>query len=629
MRKPEIYFEESLSDDWSGDFEVKEVPLDHKPLFQVGVAIAFLGLIVAGRILFLGVAQAEFYGRRSEANLGKYERVAAPRGVITDRYGKVLAENKPVFSALLDMREFLKNKEIQEKTLAAIQEVLGIPPADAWNLIQSRDLERSSEPLVLKVELSQSQLVSLKEREIPAVLVRDGFRRDYPDGKTFSSVIGYIGLPNARDLANDPDLTGADFIGKAGVESFYENELRGIPGERLKFRNARGAELSEQAEQPSQMGKTLALTIDADLQKYFYERMSAGLQGLGRNAGVGIAMNPQNGEVLALVNFPAYDNNVFSTSGLGAERVGLLNNPDRPLFNRAVAGLYSPGSTVKPLVGLAALAEGVITPERTIFSPGYLDIPNPYNPDKPTRFEDWRFQGEVDLGAAIAQSSNVYFYTVGGGTREMKGLGITRLREWWQKFGFEEVTGIDLPGEESGFLPSIEWKERTFKRPWLLGDTYNVSIGQGDLQTTPLELINYISAIANGGVLRRPVVGQQAERGVIADYSEELAEHIREVQRGMRETVEAPLGTALSLNSLPFRSAGKTGSAQIQNNAYENAFFLGYAPADEPNEAEIAILVLVERARQGSLNAVPIARDVLSWYHEHRLSQPWYTGAYE
>lgn len=619
MRKPEIYFEEALSDDWSGDFEVKEVPLDHKPLLQVGIAIACLALIVVGRILFLGVAQAELYSRRSEANLGKYERMAAPRGVITDRYGEVLAENKPVFSALLDVREFLKKKETQDTTLRAIEEVLGIPQNEAWELIQARDLERSLEPLVLKVELSQSQLVTLKEREIPTLLVRDGFRREYPEGKIYSSVLGYIGLPNAKDLAKDDALTGEDFIGKAGVESFYEKELRGIPGERLKFRDARGAEFSEQVEQPPRIGEPLALTIDAGLQKYFYERMSAGLESLGRTAGVGMAVNPQNGEVLALINFPVYDNNVFSTSGSGAERVGLLTNSDRPLFNRAISGLYSPGSTVKPLVGLAALAEGVITPNRTLFSPGYLDIPNPYNPDKPTRFEDWRFQGDVDLGAALAQSSNVYFYTVGGGTREIKGLGITRLREWWEKFGFGEVTGIDLPGEESGFLPSIEWKEKTFKRPWLLGDTYNVSIGQGDLQITPLELLNYIAAIANGGVLRKPVVSQKAEREILRDYSAELATHIKEVQKGMRETVEAKLGTALSMNSLPFRAAGKTGSAQISNNAYENAFFVGYAPADVPNGAQIAILVMVERARQGSLNAVPIAKDVLNWYYEHRL----------
>jgi penicillin-binding protein 2 len=612
----EIFFEEALADEWSGDYDVQEVPLDEKPLYQVGIFILLLATVVLGRIFFLNWSNGAFYVDRAEANLGKYERVAAARGVITDRYGTVLAENKAVFSGYLDIREFLRNEDIQNPTLKGMREVLGISAEDAWNLIRSKNLEKSIEPLILKVDLSQRELVALKELDLPTLLVREGFRRDYPDGRMFSSVLGYIGLPTAKDLEKRPELSGEDFIGKAGVEAYYEDDLRGIPGLKVKLRDARGQELDEHERSAPESGKTLQLTLDADLQRYFYDRMSAALTALDRTGGIGMAMNPKTGEVLALVNFPVYDNNIFTLSGFGEERLSLLRDTTRPLFDRAISGVYSPGSTIKPLVGVAALAERIIEPERTIFSPGYLDIPNPYQPDKPTRFVDWRFQGEVDLGAALAQSSNVYFYEVGGGASGIAGLGITRLRQWWQKFGLEEPTGIDMPGEATGFLPSPEWKERRFGRPWLLGDTYNVSIGQGDLQVTPIALLNYISAIANGGVFHRPVVNGSAERKILRDLSRYSYE-IKEVQKGMLQAVEAKMGTAHTMNDLPFRVGGKTGSAQINNNANENAFFVGYAPYENP---EIAILVMVEDAKQGSLNAVPIAKDVLNWYHGHRIA---------
>ena len=326
-------------------------------------------------------------------------------------------------------------------------------------------------------------------------------------------------------------------------------------------------------------------------------------------------MDPRTGEVLAYLNFPAYDNDVFNSGGRSEERQKILSDPNRPLFNRAISGLYSPGSTIKPLVGLAAVQEGVISAERTIFSPGYLDVPNPYDPEKPTRFVDWRYQGNVDLSAALAQSSNVYFYEVGGGFGDIRGLGINRLREWWQRFGFGKSTGIDLFGEEEGFLPTPEWKERVSGDPWLLGDTYNVSIGQGDLLVTPIQLLNYAAALANGGVFRKPALVRGKVPEVIGDISKYEGAFL-EVRRGMRETVTSPLGTAKLLDDLPIAVAAKTGSAQTKNKAEENAFFIGFAPYEEP---EIAILVLVENAKEGSLNAVPIAKDVFRWYAEHRI----------
>lgn len=613
-REKELFFEEFLLDDWAGDLEVMEVPIGERPLIWVSILALVLGAVVAGRILFLGAVRADFYVERAEINLGKYERITAPRGRILDRSGKVLAEVKQVFAAFLDANEFLRRPELQAETLTAAKEILGIGEDEIWQLVRERG-EFYADPILLKSNLSQSQLVLLKSKNLPALLVEQSFNREYPNGEVFSSVIGYTGLTTSDDLRRDPELSGKDFIGKSGLEAFYDKELRGKPGLRVKLRDAKGNVLDKKMERLPQVGRDLSLTIDAGLQNYFYRRMREGLAVLGRRAGVGLAMDPRTGEILALLSFPTFDNNIFTPGGAAEERLQILSDPQKPMFNRAVSGVYAPGSTIKPLVGVAALAEHIVSPDRTIFSPGYLDVPNPYNPDKPTRFLDWRYQGEVNLYSAIAQSSNVYFYEVGGGFGDIAGLGISRLRDWWAKFGLGRPTGVDLPGEGEGFLPSPEWKEKTNGKPWLLGDTYNVAIGQGDLLVTPLQLLNYISAIATGGAAHRPFLKLDTPPQILYNLAPYGSE-IREVQEGMRLTVTSPLGTAHSLNDLAFAVAGKTGSAQIEGTRAENAFFVGYAPYDNP---EIAVLVLVENARQGSLNAVPIARDVFDWYYWNRI----------
>ena len=614
-RRTEIIFEESLSDDWSGDLETIEVPLNNKPLFYVAVVISILALAVTLRILFLGWIRADFYNQRVDVNLGKREIVIAPRGLISDRFGEVLADNTSVFSAYLAPQEYIRHPELQFTTKSLAQNVLDIPDDQFEEVIAGRDLEKYAEPIPLLVDLTPGQVVALKEANLSTLLVQNGYRRNYPDGKFFSSVLGYVGLTTPADLTRNSSLGYQDFVGKTGLELQYDERLRGESGLKIKIRDARGNVLEEQEKTKPVIGKTLRLTIDGDLQKYFYETMNAALNSLGRTSGVALAMNPQTGEVLAMINFPVFDNNIFSSAGKKSEVKEVLSSESKPLFSRIVSGAYSPGSTIKPLVAVAALKEEVVTPVQSIFSPGYLDIPNPYNPDQPTRFPDWRYQGYVDVYSAIAQSSNVYFYEVGGGFGDIKGLGISRLKEWWQKFGLGKKTGIDLPGEVEGFLPDADWKERSSGRVWRLGDTYNVSIGQGDLLTSPIQLLNYISAIANGGTIRKPILANDSQSEVLIDLTY-LAPEIKEVQKGMRQTVVSGMGTAHLLNDLPFQVAAKTGSAQIKNNTQENAFFVGYAPYENP---QIAILVLVENARLGSLNAVPIGKEVLNWYYENRM----------
>jgi penicillin-binding protein 2 len=319
-------------------------------------------------------------------------------------------------------------------------------------------------------------------------------------------VVGYTGPVNASDLEENSKLIPSDIIGRQGVEEYYDAALRGTLGRKVQARDAKGQLLGDERTTPAAAGKDLKLTIDAELQQYVYERLQAGLAELGRTRGAMLIIDPRDGAVRALVSVPSYDPTAFTQSNRSDERVRYLTDPERPLYDRIVSGEYTPGSTIKPLHAVAALSENVVSPSWSIFSPGYLDIPNPYDPSKPTRYVDWRYQGVVNVHSAIAQSSNVYFYAVGGGTGGLKGLGVTRIREWWQKFMLGKETGIDLPSEGNGFLPSPEWKEKVSGKSWLLGDTYNISIGQGDLTLTPVQLGAYIASVANGGTIYRPHV---------------------------------------------------------------------------------------------------------------------------
>jgi penicillin-binding protein 2 len=472
--------------------------------------------------------------------------------------------------------------------------------------------------------------VNLQALNVPAIEIESDFARTYPNGPVFSSVVGYTGSVSANDLAKNPGLKNQDIIGKTGIEAFYDKALRGTPGVAVTYTNAQGKTLGEKQQSVPQIGTPLALTIDGGLQSYFYNALSNQLAFLGRPIGLGIAMDPRNGAVLSMINLPGYDNNVFSEPGKNAVIQDLLTSSDKPLFNRAVDGYYNPGSTIKPLDAVAALSENVIDSTREIFSPGYLLVPNPYNSSTPSRYLDWQYQGNVNLASALAQSSDVYFYIVGGGSPAestpplndssdygVSGLGIDRLNAWWQKFGLGRPTGIDMPNEGTGFLPTPVWKQQHSGTPWLLGDTYNVSIGQGDLLLTPIQLLDYISAIANGGDIYRPFLNASGTPAIAHDLTSYFPE-IKKVQEGMREGVSSPKGTSYTLHDLPFSVCAKTGSAQVVNNTQENALFVGYAPCDNP---QIAILILIENSRQGSLNAVPVAGDVLDWYYENRIKK--------
>jgi len=617
MRKKNLDIEHILADNSSGVDQLREVSLERR-VFVYFIIFAFTaGGMAFAALIKTGIVNHGFYLQRAIRNMSDTSIHIAPRGVIEDRFGSTLVHNTPSFNVFLLPRYLPENSEERNKIFLRITQIADLNFQDLVKKIDAHDWTLSDR-ILLASDITQDELVSFSSEKISGVSVEPGFKREPNIPLAFSHIIGYTGLVNTDDIENNPDLTIDDEIGRAGLEAYYDSDLRGLNGEEVTFKNARGKTEETRTTREAVPGDNIQTFIDKDFQEYFYNRLTQRLHDLGLSVAIGVAINPQNGEVLSLFNIPGYDPSHITN---------YLNDKNQPLFNRAVGGKYNPGSTIKPLVATAALYEGVVTPDTQIYSKGYIDVPNPYNPDSPSRFVDWRPQGWVNVISALARSSNVYFYEVGGGFENQKGLGITKLDEWWKKFGLDEKTGIDLPGESVGFLPTPEWKKQNTGEPWRLGDTYNVSIGQGDFSITPMELITYIGAIANGGTFYKPrVVNEIVDENqnlvkkttpvILRDLHSEIQDVVSYVQRGMREGVTKSYGTSYLLHDLPFAVAAKTGSAQVQNNTKTNAFFVGYAPYDNP---QIAILVLVENSREGSANTIPVAKDVLMWYYQNRL----------
>lgn len=606
---PDLAFEEAVSDSFAPEpLDRMELPAARKVFWGLGFVVLLIGGLVAGRIWMLGAAKGAAYSVRASLNMSREVVAPANRGVILDRFGETLATNRGAFSLFLDSSAVLGNRSSFDAVMRALSETLGVSVEELKKPVYEADIEREKLVALLR-DLTPEEVIQLRGLNLPGVQIEDDYVREYPGGAAFAHLLGYTGSSEKGGVA-----------GKDGVEASYDDRLRGRDGARVFYRDAEGTVFGEKAFFEPKDGQPLTLTIDAALERYFYERFQSGLAALGREAGVGIALNPATGEVLALLSFPSYDNNAFVDRKRNAERAELLRGGRQPLFNRALSGRYNPGSTIKPLLALAALREGLITPETTVFSKGYVEIPNPYYPDKPSRFLDWKAHGLVDLPAALARSSNIYFYALGGGlnaeqtgTQAVRGLGVAALRRYWERFGLGKKTGVDLPAETEGFLPD---PDREKKRPWRLGDTYNVSIGQGDLLTTPLQLAVFYGMLANGGRAYRPHVADEEEPPrLIADFSS-LTGEIAAVRQGLHDAVYKPYGTASLLYDLPITVAGKTGSAQTHNNQKTNAFFIGYAPEENP---EFVLLILIEDAREGSMNTLPIAKDVLRWYYENRL----------
>jgi penicillin-binding protein 2 len=431
--------------------------------------------------------------------------------------------------------------------------------------------------------------------------------RAYASWRGLGPVVGYVSYPR-KDRSGFYFRT--EYIGRGGVEEEFDAILEGKNGEQLLEVDAHGDPVSGHIVHAPVPGDTVTLSLDARLTEALYDQIATTTITRGFRSGAAAIMDVNTGEIIAMASYPAFDPNVM-VKGEDEETIKAWNEDERlPFLNKLISGLYTPGSIVKPFMALAALRDDTVSPSASFFSSGRLVIPNPYSPDKPSVFTDWKAHGTVDMRRAIAVSSNIYFYIVGGGFEGQKGIGITRMHDFLTRFGVGSTTGISLPGEVEGTVPNPEWKRQTFDDDWRLGDTYLTSIGQFGFQTTPLAMLRAYAAIANGGTLLTPTM-LKTDRPIGTTTRVELpAEHRRIIIEGMREAVLD--GTARTLNRKGVEIAAKTGTAELgASKAFVNSWVTGFYPYEEP---KYAFIFLMEHGPRANLfGSSPAFNQFLDW----------------
>lgn len=434
--------------------------------------------------------------------------------------------------------------------------------------------------------------------------------REYIAKKGFAHILGYIGFPDDEDLK-----AGAyheEMLGKSGVEKVYNDDLSGTEGIKIEELTALGEVNSDHVLEEPKNGDSLELAIDARLQEALYEKIEAVAVGNDYEGGSGVIMDVSTGEIIALVSYPEYDPNIL-VDRVDSDAISqFFNDSAKPFLNRAVSGLYTPGSIIKPFIATGALKEEIINPSKQILSTGELVVPNPYNKDAPSIFKDWKAHGLVDMRRALAVSSNVYFYQIGGGFGNQLGLGISGIEEIVRLFGFGAPTGIDLLSEEVGVIPNPKWKAELFDdEPWRLGDTYHTAIGQYGFLVTPIQVATGMSAIANGGKLVQPKLLISKENK-ITDLG--ISEHLQVIRDGLRQAVTE--GTAAALNVPYVKVGAKTGTAELGvHKENMNAWITGFFPYDQPR---YAFAVVMERGPKGTLiGGGMVMRGMLDWMNQN------------
>ncbi|RJQ32319.1 hypothetical protein C4572_01200 [Candidatus Parcubacteria bacterium] len=446
--------------------------------------------------------------------------------------------------------------------------------------------------------------------------------RSYADMPGLSHVLGYTGLASKEEMDKNSHLFTDEMIGKEGIEESYNDLLRGMDGVKLIEKDSFGNIISENAQTSPTSGKNLILTIDAETQSQLYKYMSAVIKDRGFQGGAAVILDVKDGGILAMANFPEYNSNVLSKGGPADKIKGFISDPQKPFINRAISGLYAPGSVIKPFVALAALAEGVVSPDKQIYSSGSISLPNPFFPDKKTVFKDWKAHGWVNMKKAIALSSDVYFYEVGGGFEDLKGLGINKIHEYAKKFGLGEKTGIDIPGEAKGVVPSPEVKARNNPDDpiWRVGDTYISSIGQGYFLSTPIEIAAYVAALVNDGKTVTPHLAENDRLPVGNDALDVSKEHFKIVKEGMRMTVTE--GTAQGLSYPDLRIAAKTGTAEVGGKKdFIHSWLVGFYPYEDP---KYAFAIVLEKGHAGNTTGAPyVMKQFFDWL---KINKPEYAG---
>ena len=590
------------------------------------VIYAILGLfVVCASVLFTRTAYLQmFEGGKlysmSENNKGTINLLHSERGIIYDKNFKKLVVNAPAYDLLCDRKDFLTSNPDSIRQIELMATIFQLPFED----LQTQ-MAISAQPQVLIAQnISQEGLLILTARmqELPACHIEKNTIRNYVMGQMFSHVLGYTGKISKDEFNDAVNYTVADDIGKTGLEKFYETQLRGTPGKLEVIRTATGVAKSDRVISQPRAGYSLVLHIDADLQKITYEALAKSIKNIGSKRGAAVALDPRTGAILALVSYPSYDNNIFSQGVSKADFNTLISDPNQPFFNRAIAAKYSTGSTVKPFLASGALQENLISPTKIINDPGYIIVHSQNDPEVTYKFAGVVPHGDVDMREAIAVSSNIYFYTIGGGYGDQKGLGPSGIKKYLDLYGWEQKTGIDLPGEFKGFVPSPGWKKQTKNENWWDGDTYNLSIGQSDLQATPLQVAVAYGAIANGGTLYQPQIVEKiissSDASVIQEFGPKIInqgfidfKNLQVVREGMLDGVQKDYGSSVMLRDLPVKVAGKTGTVETNKSGVYNTWSANFAPYDNP---EIVFLATIEGVQGLRSATLPVSHDVLEWY---------------
>lgn len=586
-----------------------------RPRFNWGIflSIVFFVLLIL-RLFFLQVQEGFVNYKLAEGNRLRDMPIPAPRGLILSDKNEPLVENEPVYQLLVQAGKIKKIPSLDSK----IFEFIGMTGDEVVNKIKS---EPGVELVVLKDNVPRDDALLLKSRlaSYEEFEVAQAYSRKYPD-PSLSHVIGYLGKVSEDEAKNKSILLINKFTGKSGLESEYDDYLQGQPGYRRAEVDASGKIMRIVSSVDPEPGRDIKTSIDRELQLYSAQKLQEKTDEFNTKGTV-IVMNPKDGSIKALVSVPFYDNNALSAGLSKEDYEKLINDPNKPLFNRAISGVYPPGSSIKPFIATAGLSAGVVSVDLAFDTPPEIEVGQ-------WKFPDWKDHGTTDIRRAIAESNNIFFFAVGGGWGPIKnGLGPDGIKNGLEKFGFGDKTGVDLPGESSGFIPTPEWKKRKMKESWYIGNTYNMSIGQGDLLVTPLELANATAAIANGGKLFRPhfaleISANESEPAMAFNESNTLvnssifpSKDLDVVREGMRMTVTEGSARSIFWEGFPVDVAAKTGTAQFGNEDKTHAWFTSYAPYDDP---QIVVTVLVEGAGEGYQVAAPIASEIYQWWAANR-----------
>jgi penicillin-binding protein 2 len=606
---------EQLKDDYL------ENRLIRRRLVLSAIITVILLSLVLGRLYMLQIVEHEHFSTLSDSNRVRIKALPPTRGLIFDRHGVVMANNLPAYRLEI-VPEQVKDLD---STLAQLKQYIDYTEQDLKRFRQSSKRRRPFESIPLRLNLKDEEVARLAVNlhMFEGVEINARLTRNYPQGAHAVHALGYVSRIDERDLnsVSEVEYAGTTHIGKLGLEKFYEHELHGEVGVQQVEVNAGGRTLRVLSESPPVQGNNLHLTIDSRRQKVAEEAFAD-------YTGAAVAIDPNNGEILALVSMPIFNPNLF-VNGISYDSYNALRDSSkRPLFNRALSGQYPPGSTSKPFYGLAGLEGAITSVEKDVYCIGYYKLPN-----EPRRYRDWKKQGHghMNLNDAITQSCDVYFYDLA------YRMGIDRMSEFLASFGFGVKTGVDSTGERTGLLPSREWKRRAEGMPWFPGETLITGIGQGALLVTPLQLANSTAAFAIKGKRFQPHLVRSVEKvpeynlidiaSRVADryelQSEKNWEHVHDA---MVNVVHGLRGTAHRISrDMEYTAAGKTGTAQVfeiaQDEEYDeetvaeklrdHALFISYAPADSP---QIAVAVIVENGGHGSSVAAPIARRIMDAY---------------